>query len=185
MNFKVDYDAATNLVAPGSYECRIVEASTNATSSGTLFFSVRIAIRDDVEQPHKGRIIYHRIWRKKEPTAEDMTVDGYSFKQLMSLCRAAQLPNGKSYASLDDLGNDLAGRDLKVTVEHEFNDYHGETEVKVKWLNKTEIVQSTAQSTPLPARSKKGSVSDLALEKNEENTGGDFTPADDDDLPWG
>ena len=113
-----------------------------------------------------------------------MTVDGYSFKQLMSLCRAAQLPNGKSYASLDELGNDLAGRDLKVTVEHEFNDYRGETEVKVKWLNKTEIVQSTAQSTPPPARSKKGSVSDLALEKNEENTGGDFTPADDDDLPW-
>ena len=183
MNFKVDYDAATNLVAPGSYECRIVEAFTNATSSGTLFFSVRMVIREDVEQQHKGRIIFHRIWRKKEPTAEDMTVDGYSFKQLMSLCRAAQLPNGKSYASLDDLGNDLAGRDLKVTVEHEFNDYRGEMEVKVKWLNKTEIVQSTAQSTPPPVRSKKGSVSDLALGENEESTGGDFTPADD-DLPW-
>lgn len=182
MNFKVDYDSANNLIAPGSYECRIVEAFTNATSGGTLFFSVRMVIREDVEQPHKGRIIFHRIWRKKEPTAEDMTVDGYSFKQLMSLCRAAQLPNGKSYASLDELGNDLAGRDLKVTVEHEFNDYRGETEVKVKWLNKTEIVQSTAQSTPPLARSKKGSVSDLAL--NNENTSGDFTPVDDNDLPW-
>ena len=183
MNFKVDYDAANNLVAPGSYECRIVEAFTNATSGGTLFFSVRMAIRDDVEQPHKGRIIFHRIWRKKEPTAEDMTVDGYSFKQLMSLCRAAQLPNGKSYASLDDLGNDLAGRDLKVTVEHEFNDYRGETEVRVKWLNKTDLSAApSVQTPPPPARSKKGSVSDLALDN--ENTGGDFTPADDDDLPW-
>lgn len=185
MSFKVDYDSANNLVAPGSYECRIVEAFTNATSGGTLFFSVRMAIRDDVEQPHKGRIIFHRIYRKKEPTAEDMTVDGYSFKQLMSLCRAAQLPNGKSYASLDDLGNDLAGRDLKVTVEHEFNDYRGEKEVRVKWLNKSDIlpsVQTTAQNTPPPAQTKKGSVSDLALD---ENTGGDFTPADDDDLPWG
>ena len=182
MNFKVDYDAANNLVAPGSYECLIVEASTNATSGGTLYFSVRMVIRSDVEQPHKGRIIFHRIWRKKEPTAEDMTVDGYSFKQLMSLCRAAQLPNGKSYASLDDLGNDLAGRDLKVTVEHEFNQYCGETEVKVKWLNKTEIVQSTAQSTP-PAQTwqhPKGSVSDLAIE---EDAGGDFLPTDV-DLPW-
>ena len=61
MNFKVDYDAANNLVAPGSYECRIVEAFTNATSGGTLFFSVRMVIREDVEQPHKGRIIFHRI----------------------------------------------------------------------------------------------------------------------------
>ena len=185
MNFKVDYDSANNLIAPGSYECRIVEAFTNATSGGTLFFSVRMAIRDDVEQPHKGRIIFHRIWRKKEPTAEDMTVDGYSFKQLMSLCRAAQLPNGKRFSSLDELGNDLTGRDLKVTVEHEFNQYRGENEVRVKWLNKSDIspsVQPTAQITPPPARSKKGSVSDLALE---ENTGGDFTPADDDDLPWG
>ena len=180
MNFKVNYEAAQDLIAPGTYECRVAEAFTNATSSGTLYFSVRMAIRDDVEQPHKGRIIFHRIWRKREPTAEDMTVGGFSFKQLMALCRAAQLPNGKSYASLDDLGNDLAGRDLKVTVEHEFNQYRGETEVKVKWLNKTEIVQSTAQSTPPPARSKKGSVSDLAIE---EDAGGDFLPTDV-DLPW-
>ena len=183
MSFKVDYNSANNLIAPGSYECRIVEVFTNATAGGTLFFSVRMAIRDDVAQPHKGRIIFHRIWRKREPTAEDMTVDGYSFKQLMSLCRAAQLPNGKRFSSLDELGNDLTGRKLKVTVEHEFNQYRGETEVKVKWLNKTEIVQSTAQSTP-PAQTwqhPKGSVSDLAGE----NTSGDFTPADDDDLPWG
>lgn len=182
MNFKVDYDAANNLVAPGSYECRIVEAFTNATSSGTLFFSVRMAIRDDVEQPHKGRIIFHRIWRKKEPTAEDMAVDGFSFKQLMALCRAAQLPNGKSYASLDELGNDLAGRDLKVAVEHEFNDYRGETEVRVKWLNKSDLAQPITQTQqPIPARDKKGSVSDLALE---ESAGGDFTPIDNGDLPW-
>ena len=141
-----------------------------------------MAIRDDVEQPHKGRIIFHRIWRKKEPTAEDMTVDGYSFKQLMSLCRAAQLPNGKRFSSLDELGNDLTGRKLKVTVEHEFNDYRGEMEVKVKWLNKSDLSAAPSQPTlPTPARSKIGSVSDLAGE----NTSGDFTPADDDDLPWG
>lgn len=182
MSFKVDYDATNNLIAPGSYECRIVEAFTNATAGGTLFFSVRMAIRDDVAQPHKGRIIFHRIWRKREPTAEDMTVDGYSFKQLMSLCRAAQLPNGKRFSSLDELGNDLTGRKLKVTVEHEFNDYRGEMEVKVKWLNKSDLSAAPSQPTlPTPARSKIGSVSDLAGE----NTSGDFTPADDDDLPWG
>ena len=56
MSFKVDYNSANNLIAPGSYECRIVEAFTNATAGGTLFFSVRMAIRDDVAQPHKGRI---------------------------------------------------------------------------------------------------------------------------------
>ena len=69
-----------------------------------------------------------------------------------------------------------------MTVEHEFNQYRGETEVKVKWLNKTEIVQSTAQSTP-PAQTwqhPKGSVSDLAIE---EDAGGDFLPTDV-DLPW-
>lgn len=182
MNFAVNYDAAQNLVAPGTYECRIAEAFTNATSSGTLYFSVRMEIRDDVEQPHRGRIIFHKIWRKREPTAEDMTVDGFSFKQLMALCRAAQLPNGKSYASLDELGNDLAGRDVKVTVEHAFNDYRGETEVKVKWINKSDLAQPVTQTQqPIPARNKKGSVSDLTLE---ESAGGDFTPIEDDDLPF-
>ena len=94
----------------------------------------------------------------------------------------AQLPNGKRFSSLDELGNDLTGRKLKVTVEHEFNDYRGEMEVKVKWLNKSDLSAAPSQPTlPTPARSKIGSVSDLAGE----NTSGDFTPADDDDLPWG
>lgn len=181
MNFAVNYEAAQNLIAPGTYECRIAEAFTNATSGGTLFFSVRMAIRDDVEQPHQGRIIFHRIWRKREPTAEDMTVDGFSFKQLMALCRAAQLPNGKSYASLDELGNDLAGRDVKVTVEHAFNDYRGETEVRVKWINKSDLSAPTAQtSAPNPPvqtwQYPKGSVSDLVDE--------DGNPVEDDDLPF-
>ena len=61
---------------------------------------------------------------------------------------------------------------VKVKVAHEFNDYRGENECVIKWVNK---------SDETPARGKKGSVSDLALEN--ENTGGDFSPADD-DLPW-
>lgn len=168
MAITTDYEAVTNLVEPGEYECRIVEAFTNATTNGSLFFSVRLAIRDDVAQKHQGRLLFHQIWRKKEPTAEDMKTDGFSFKQLMALCRAAQLPNGKSYETLDDLGNDLAGRAVKVTVEHKFNEYRGETEARVKWVNKSEV----AETAPTVPATPKGSVSDLAME-------------DEDDLPWG
>jgi hypothetical protein len=167
-----DYEAASNLVEPGEYECRIVEALVDATPRGSLFFSVRLVIRDDVAQKHQKRLLFYRIYRRREPDADDMKTDGFSFRQIMNLCRAAQLPNGKSYESLDELGNDLAGACVKVKVAHEFNDYRGENECVIKWVNK---------SDETPARGKKGSVSDLALEN--ENTGGDFSPADD-DLPW-
>lgn len=175
MAFSTDY-SNVGLIAEGDYECVIAEAFSNSTKNGAEYFSVNFVIRDDVPQKYQKKHLFHSIWRKKEPTADDMKIGGFSFGQIMALSKAAQLPNGKAYETLDELGNDLEGRCVKVHVSHEFNEYYGEDRERVKWINKTEhprentAVQQTHQNPQPqpPQRQKQGSVSELA----------------DDDLPW-
>lgn len=172
MAFSTDYDnLGSGMIPEGDYECVIISASQGFTKSGAENFTANMVIREDVPQKYQGKHIFHTIWRKKDPTADDMKVDGFSFKQIMQLARGAELPNGKLYETLDDLGNDLVGKFIKVTVEHQ--EYKGKPTERVKWINKTEhprgstTVSQDSQHQP-PQRQKQGSVSDLA----------------DDDLPW-
>lgn len=172
MAFSTDYDnLGSGMLPEGDYECIVVSASQGFTKGSTENFTANMVIREDVPQEYQGKHIFHTIWPKNEPTADDMKVDGLSFKQIMQLARGAELPNGKSYETLDELGNDLVGRCVKVTIEHQT--YKGNTSARVKWINKTEHPRENhaAQQTPppeIPQRQKQGSVSDLA----------------DDDLPW-
>lgn len=154
--FEINYEESTNQLMPeGEYECVILSAYVNSTKSGKLYFSVRFAVRNDVPQKYKNKNIFHAIWQRKpeKQTADDKKVDGYSYKQLMSLCEAAGLPKGKSYESLNALGKDLEKKCVLVTIEHD--SYNGETREKVQWTNKTNypeckhVFKNTANS-PLP-----------------------------------
>lgn len=138
MSFTTNYENK-NLLPEGEYECIIAGAFLNATNSKrpTEYFSVRFVVRNDVAQKYQNKNIFHAIWRRKPEnrTKDDEAVDGFSYKQLMSLSRAAGLPNGKSYDSLNDLGADLKGKCVLVTIEH--TEYNGETRESVKWTNET------------------------------------------------
>lgn len=137
MAFSTNYQEIENLIPEGAYECVIRSAFVNATPGGALYFSVRLTVRNDVPQQCQNRNIYHAIWQKnkEKQTEDDKKVDGYSYKQLMNLCQAAGIEKGKSYETLDDLGEDLKGKCILVTVEH--NEWNGKTSVRIKWTNRT------------------------------------------------
>lgn len=66
-----------------------------------------------------------------------MQVDGFSFAQIMALAKAAQLPAGKSYAGLNEMGKDLIGQPVRVTIEHSTNPNNGQTNERVKYVNES------------------------------------------------
>ena len=120
MAFSTAYESR-ELIPEGEYECIILSAFLNATQSGTQYFSVRMVVRNDVPQSYKNKNIYHAIWQRKpdKQTAQDKMVDGFSFRQLMNLCRAAGIAKGRSYETLDELGRDLKGKCIRVTIGHD------------------------------------------------------------------
>lgn len=127
------------LLPEGEYECIIKSAFINATNSKspTEYFSVNFVIRNDVVQKYQNKHIFHAIWRKKpeKRTKDDNRVDGFSYKQLMNLCKGAGVPKNTSFKDLDDLGKYLKGRCCLVTVGHD--EWNGNTQVRVKWTNPT------------------------------------------------
>lgn len=137
MNFSTNYDdLGSSLLPEGKYECIVKDAFPSETKKGTPYLDIRLVIRNDVEQKYQNKYIFHSIWKKKEPSEQDKQVDGYSFKQLMSLANAAGLPSGKNYASVEELCKDFVGKCVGVETEHD--EYDGKTNVRVKYCNKTE-----------------------------------------------
>ena len=136
--FETNYSTVSNELLPaGKYEFVIKQANVMATPGDTLYFSVRLVVRNDVPQKYQNKNVYHAIWQKKpdRQTEDDKKVDGYSFKQLMNLCETAGLPGGKSYETLNDLGEDLIGRPVQAEIIH--NEWNGNVSEKVKWFSKT------------------------------------------------
>lgn len=134
MAFSTNYEQNT-LLPEGDYECIIKAAYLTATKGGTEYFSVRFIIRNDVPQKYQNKNIFHAIWKKREPTADDNKVEGFSYKQLMNLAKSAKLPKGKNYETLNEFGEDLVGKCVKVVIEH--NEYNGETQEKVRYTAET------------------------------------------------
>lgn len=137
--FSTNYDdiGSGGLLPAGKYEVIIKAAQLNETKNGTPYIDIRMVIRNDVDQAYKNKYIFHAIWKKKEPTPQDMSVDGYSFKQLMGLAKAAKLPNGKNYKSIDELCKDFVNRCVNVEIEHK-PDGSGVDRERVKYCNETE-----------------------------------------------
>lgn len=138
MNFTTNYDdvgTGSELLPEGLYECVVKSASLNATQNGTPYFDVRFVIRNDVSQKYQNKYIFHSIWKRKTPSEADMQLDGYSFKQIMALAKAAKIPAGKNYANLDEMGKDIEGKPVLVEVYHDT--YNGNTNVRVKYVNES------------------------------------------------
>ena len=135
MSFGVDYSKANTfeLIPEGEYEAIISDAHVTQSKAGTPCISIPLTIRNDVDQPSQNRILYHNMWKRREPTAEDLSVDGYSFKQIQSLSKAAGLADGKKYASLDEWAADLENRTIHITVNHE--DWQNRTSAKVGYID--------------------------------------------------
>lgn len=134
MAFSINYE--TDNIPEGNYECIIRQAGVTATPGGTLYFSVRFVVRNDVPQKYQNKNIYHAIWQKKpeKQTDNDKSVDGFSYKQLMNLCQYAGLPKGKSYETLNELADDLRGKCVQISVKYQ--EWNGKTTTNI-WCSST------------------------------------------------
>lgn len=135
MGFSTDYTeiSSFDLIPKGEYEVIIKSIEERTTQNGATGLNLTLVIRNDVEQKYQNRLIFHTLWKRKEPTQADMQVQGYSFKQIMSLAKAANLPSGKSYETVADLCADLIKHVMRVTIDHDT--YNGNTRENVKFMN--------------------------------------------------
>ena len=136
MGFKSNFsqaDMGNGIKPEGDYECMIVKAEERATKNGKLGLNISMVIRNDVQQAYQNGYIFHTLWKRREPTAADMQVNGYGFGQVMALGKAAKLPDGKDYPNLEAFLADLVGKPVLVTLKHE--DYNGQKQERVHYLN--------------------------------------------------
>lgn len=137
MSFGTNYDnipqGGNELIPEGFYECIITNAEIRQTQNGKYKVGFMLTIRNDIKQPCANRVLFLDIWRKKEPTPADDQVDGFNFAQLMAVSRAARIPSGQNFESLEQFLKALTGRLLIAEVKHE--EYNGKPVVRVDSLN--------------------------------------------------
>lgn len=148
--FETSYEEQGNLLPEGDYECIIKSAFLSATRSNTPreYFSVRFVVRNDVPQKYQNKNIFHAIWWRNydKQTDDDKKVGGFSYKQIMNLCRAVGVPAGMKFKDLDELGEYLKGKCCLVTVGHD--EWNGKKQERVKWANQTKYPNCTHQFPP-------------------------------------
>lgn len=128
MGFKANWSEAaqSNSLKPeGDYECLIAKVEERVTKNGKENLNISMVIRNDVEQNYKNGYIFDTLWKKKEPTNADLQVKGYSYGQIMALGKAAGLPDGKEYDSLEQFLEELIKKPVRVTIKHE--EYNGKS----------------------------------------------------------
>lgn len=136
MAFGTNYEGIPQgggIVPEGPYETIITNAEIRQTQNGKYKVGFMLTIRNDIQQNCQNRVLFMDIWRKKEPTPADEQVDGFNYAQLMAVSRAAQIPSGQSFESLQQFLRALCGRCLIAMVKHDT--YNGTTSAKVDPLS--------------------------------------------------
>ena len=138
MAFSQNNAAAQGGLKPeGRYETIITSIDEKANKHGPPYLNITLTIRNDVEgQKYGNACLFYQIWKKKEPTQEDLSVNGYIYGMVMGLGEAAGLPDGKEYKDLAEYCNDLVGKWVMAELKHESGTDGVERE-KVIYLNKT------------------------------------------------
>ncbi|MGN1112291.1 MAG: DUF669 domain-containing protein [Acutalibacteraceae bacterium] len=142
MGFKANQAEASqgsNIKPEGDYECIISRWTEKDSKSGSKGLNFAFIVRNDVEQAYKNAYIWHTLWKHKKPTEADMQVNGYGFGQIMAMGKAAGLPDGKEYESLEEFCNDLINKPIRVTLRHE--EYNGKIQERVSYVNPSKFPQ--------------------------------------------
>lgn len=172
MSFKVNHDEAkiNSIMPEGEYEVILAGAKEDETQGGTVYISVPMVVRNDIEQPYKNAFIWHAIWHMKTPSQSDADVGGYNSREIQSISKAVCFDNGTEFDSLEAWMDALKSCLCRVTVKHEL--YNGEPRVKVKRCESTQYPECTHV-----IKEKSNGIPAATTPKFE-------TLKDDDDLPF-
>lgn len=108
-------------IKDGNYEVVVTKMEEATTKNGAEHVDVRLTVRNDLQQQeHKNQIIFHKVWKAKATGKYDM-------RFFNTMGKAAQLQQGKQYASIEELFKDFLGKPVKVQVKNETSEYNGKT----------------------------------------------------------
>lgn len=171
--FSVNYDQASdgNLISPGVYETIIREPHLDEYK-GVPYLSIPLVIRNDIPQKHKNNYIWYSMRLKKNPEPADMACGGFSVKMIQTLSKAAGLPNGKSYAGLQDWLNDLNGRLIRMEVKRHI------------WEGKEKVDFGFPQATQYPTCNHVMRSNNAAAQVNSPNIPAGFTQVSNEEVPF-
>ncbi len=144
----------------GDYEVMIDHWERSVTPNGAMCIDFTYVIRNDIEQGYKNGLIFHAVWKKKEPTPDDLTAEGYNFNQLMAIADAAGLPANADYESFDAFLNTLVGKPLKVHLYHD--PYNGKIREKVNKHFRTNFPEVKHKPKDKPAAANTASTTSAA-----------------------
>ena len=148
--FQLDHDNVFDAAIPdGEYEVFINRAHEDVTPNGAEYISVDLIIRNDVSQPNRNNHIFHKIWKTK-------ATGQYNPKSFNMIGKAAELPNKKSYNTMEELFADFEGRPVRVRVKNEKSQGSDGTiydNLNIKMWEKTKIdgpVRHIGKEKPQP-----------------------------------
>lgn|GEM_PF-3564157 len=124
-----------DLIPVGSYEVFIEHAEERPTSKGRLQLSIRLKIRDDIQQACQNRCLFLNIFQKTPEKLNDMDrqVGNYNYSHLYHLLDVTGiLTSGKEFEDMNDICRLLIGKELRVTVHHEV--WNGKKSEKIDQL---------------------------------------------------
>ena len=170
-------EGGNSLKPEGDYEVIIDAAEVTRTQSGKDKINIVYVIRNDVQQKYQNGLIFHSVWKKKEPNEDDMQIGGYNFGQLMAIASAAKLPDNQEFAGLDDFLKALCGKAMRVHLYHDgYNDKYYE---KIDLHQPTEYPEIKHKEKPKP------NASGYAAPQTSFAQAADKTPqVGDDDYPF-
>lgn len=151
MNFNFNQkpeQASFELIPCGDYEVFIEQAEERPTKSGRPQLSVRLKIRDDIQQACQNRILFLNIFQKTPEKLNDMDrqVGNYNYSHLYHLLDVTGiLTSGNEIEDMNDICRLLIGKEIRVTVHHEI--YNGKTSEKIDQLYG---VHESDPDTPIP-----------------------------------
>ncbi|WP_270529556.1 DUF669 domain-containing protein [Limosilactobacillus vaginalis] len=132
MAFTLDFSQASNgTIKDGTYEAVIFNVLEDATPGGSEYMNFDMIVRNDVQQPYQNAHIFQRIWRAK-------ATGKYNAGMINTIAQAANLTDGKSYQSLEELMSDFVNHPVKVTIKNEESDYDKKVYPNVKRWSKSD-----------------------------------------------
>ena len=142
-------EGSFSLKGEGYYEVLIENYKVSQTQNGKQYIGFRYVIRNDVQQKYQNGLIFHSVWKKKEPNEDDMQVEGFHFGQLMAIAQAARIPDNQEFAGLDEFLKALCGKAVKVHLYHDT--YEGKTREKIDFHQTTEHPEIKHKPKTAPA----------------------------------
>lgn len=180
-NYKEARENTFNNKPEGEYEViikQIEEHSYMKDGVSKSRLSLKLLIRNDVDQPAKNGYLFHSYFQRKTPTTQDFYTHYFAFSQMMWLSQQAGIPDGKNYETFEEFCQDLIDKCIRVKMEYD-NDraYNGNPQEKITAIIKTQYPDckhvykdsTTANSSGFAAGAQSFKSAD---------------PLDDEDLPF-